>query len=91
MRVGVEHRIESRDIFPEALGAKIRGRIHRDRKRGHLDVDRGAEALVTRVGGFANGAFATDHRNTVRCARAEKCDLKFLHRLESEAERGIVQ
>jgi hypothetical protein len=26
----------------------------------------------------------------MRCARAEKCDLKFLHRLESGNERGIV-
>ena len=90
MRVRVEHGIKAGDILAQALGAKVRSGIHNNRKRGHLDMDRRTETLVSRVAGFANGAFATNHRDAMRCARAEKCDLKFLHRLESAEERGIV-
>ena len=66
------------------------GKAYSAHTRFGTEHDRRAEALVAGVGGFANGAFATDHRDAMRCARAEKCDLKFLHRLESGEERGIV-
>ncbi len=66
MGMGVEHRIDTGDLLPQALGAEIRRRVHNERKAGRLDMDGGAKALIARVGGFADLASASDDWNPMR-------------------------
>jgi tetrapyrrole methylase family protein / MazG family protein len=75
-----EDRIHARESVLERLLPQIRSRVDKDaRMFGYVDVNRGSEASITRIGRPARRAAAADHRNAVRRPGAQHRDLAVEH------------
>ena len=72
MVVGQEDSIKMRDLFTEHLLPEIRAGVDQEGLAQIADERRAAEAVVARVVGGAHFAVATDHRDALGGAGAEK-------------------
>ena len=81
VRVGEDHRVQLAHIFPQALRAEIRPRIHHPRAFRRLHMDRSPRAVVARIVRPAHRAIASHHRHPHRGPGAEEGDGEFRHRV----------
>jgi len=65
VRMGKNHRIEVADVFAERLSPEIRSGVDNPGALWGANVDRRSQALIARVGRMANGAVATNRRNSL--------------------------
>ena len=66
MRVRQQDRVEMSHTKRQRLLSQVRPGIDEDaRVRRHVEIDRRTQALVSRIGGPADGAVAGDHRHAV--------------------------
>jgi hypothetical protein len=76
VRMRENDRIHFANILAQRLCPEISPGIHNPRTFRRLDIDRGAQPLVARIGRPAYIAIAANHRHTLRRAGAEECDLE---------------
>ena len=72
VRMRENHRVQIADIFAKRLGPKISPSIHHPRTFRRLNIDRGAQPIIARIGRPADVAIAANHRHALRRAGAEK-------------------
>ncbi len=90
VRVCVDHGIDARDVFTQALEAQIGGGVNQDARGSVAEQGRCAQPLVARIGRRAHPARAPDDWNAVRRARPEEGDLQRLHVFALARHTGIL-
>jgi len=74
--MGINHRIDMPNVFPEALLAQVGGGIDKKSAFGGLYINGSAKALVAQIGGLTDLAIAGNNRDSMGSSGSEKADFK---------------
>lgn len=91
VRMRVDNGIQLVDPLAQALRAEVRRRVHAEPALRRAHMNRRPQALVAGVLRETDRAAATDDGDSMRSARAQKCDFDIPHRFSSGAQSGIVR